>query len=145
MNMYPSLTPPHTLNSLGRLNNLRPAGYRYNGVTDDMVPDAGLLAIFNVGSAAVDLEDGEVRTGNGVLVDGVWYVEYRAFTAEEIAESEVQWVAEELEAADKEVLKHDDSHDRTAATRPQWREYRNALRNHIIDGVIQGARPTRPV
>jgi hypothetical protein len=104
---------------------------------------AGVMA--HIGAAEyTDNTDGDKATGNAVRVDGTYYREYRSFTADELAASEVSWVSAELAAADIEVLKHDDSHGRVTATKPAWRTYRNALRDHVIGGVVQGARPTKP-
>jgi hypothetical protein len=104
---------------------------------------AGVMAY--IGAAEyTDNADGDRPTGNAVLIDGTYYREYRAFTADELAAGEVSWVASELSAADIEILKHDDGHGRVTATKPQWRTYRNALRDHVIGGVVQGARPTKP-
>lgn len=66
-------------------------------------------------------------------------------TPAELLSIEVSWVTTELGDADKEVLKHDDSHGRVTGTKPQWRTYRNALRDHVIDGVVMGGRPPRPI
>jgi hypothetical protein len=58
--------------------------------------------------------------------------------------TEQAWVEQELITADKEVNKHDDSHGRVVGTKPQWGAYRNALRDHVIGGVIRGERPSVP-
>lgn len=88
---------------------------------------------------------GDVATGNTVLNGSVYEREYRSFTTAELAQQEESWVSQELSTSDIEVRKHDDSHSRTVGTKPQWRTYRNALRDHVIGGVVQGTRPTRPV
>lgn len=63
---------------------------------------------------------------------------------------EQEWVESEIVAANKEVRKHDDNHGRVNGTKPQWQAYRNALRDRVIGGVIQGdpskaGRPSRPI
>lgn len=60
------------------------------------------------------------------------------------AEIEQQWVKEELNIADIELSKVQDSDSRAIGTVGDWRAYRKALRNHVIGGVVQGTRPTRP-
>lgn len=78
-------------------------------------------------------------------VGGVWTQDVRSKTAEELVAVEVAFVNSELTAADIEVRKWADGHARKAgANIAQWRAYRNALRDHIIGGAVQGARPTKP-
>ena len=94
--------------------------------------------------AVVDNKDGDVPTGKCTLINDQYVVEYRDFTAEELAEKEQLWAKEELELADHEMAKHDDLHSRKVSTPAAWRTYRNALRDHVIGGVVQGDRPVRP-
>jgi len=59
--------------------------------------------------------------------------------------AEEAWVAEELAGADVVVNMKADGHSRgSAGNLAQWRQYRNDLRNHVIGGVVQGERPSKP-
>lgn len=93
----------------------------------------------------VDEQYDDVATGYCELVEGQYKRIYRPYTAEEITAQEEAWVTQQLEEADKEVLKFEDGHSRTqGAGVGLWRTYRNALRDHVIEGVVQGTRPVKP-
>lgn len=76
--------------------------------------------------------------------DGKWYRIYqvRSYTAGELATQENAWASQELSNANREVRKHNDANGRTVGTKPQWVAYRNALRDHVIGGVVQDTRAT---
>lgn len=89
--------------------------------------------------------DDEVLLQTATESGGVWTQDVRAKTTEELNAVEAAFVSSELVNADIEVRKWEDGHARTTGTNiAQWRSYRNALRDHIIGGVVQGNRPTKP-
>lgn len=94
----------------------------------------------------VDEQYDDVATPHCEFVEGAYKRIYRPYTAEELASQEQAWAEQELAKADKEVFKFEDGHARSMrGTIGAWRTYRNALRDHVIDGVVQGPRPTAPV
>lgn len=62
-------------------------------------------------------------------------------TAQQAIEREAAWVLEELATADIQINMHDDGDVRATHTKAAWQTHRRALRDHIVAGVIQGARP----
>jgi hypothetical protein len=85
---------------------------------------------------------GDVVSGTQVAElrgDGKWYRIYdvSSFTAEEIVATENAWASQMLTESDRPLAAHNDSHGRAVGTKPQWVAYRNALRDHVIGGVVQ--------
>lgn len=54
------------------------------------------------------------------------------------------YILAEIKVADIEIQKHQDGFTRAKCTETQWKEYRNALRNYVTDGVVCGDKPERP-
>lgn len=87
----------------------------------------------------------EVALNTFTVVDGEAIQDKRAKTDVEKSAAEQNWVRSELERSDVMVNRHQDNHGRPpAGTLAAWRTYRNALRDHVINDVVQGARPTAP-
>lgn len=94
--------------------------------------------------ASID-PDTEVALSTWTEVGGVAVQDKRVKTTDELNAVEEMFIAQEMAVADIEIRKWADGHARTTgASIQQWRSYRNDLRDHIIGGVVQGARPTRP-
>jgi hypothetical protein len=88
---------------------------------------------------------GDVVSGTQVAElrgDGKWYRIYdiRSFTVEEIATRENAWASQMLAESNRPLAAHNDAHGRAVGTKPQWIAYRNKLRDHVIDGVVQDTR-----
>lgn len=67
----------------------------------------------------------------------------------EIARSEYNWAKSEIESITEQLEKHADNSSRAIATEQEWRDYREALREHAAvddDGVyyLRTERPVRP-
>lgn len=91
-----------------------------------------------VGSEVALDESGDLNDGFSSHPDGS---ELMLPTKERI---ENEWAKSEIEWACIEINKHDHWHARTVSNVAALKTYCNNCRDLVIDGVIQGSRPTRP-
>ena len=70
---------------------------------------------------------------------------HAAADAADVVLAEQTWVKSELDRSDIVVNKFEDGFARNMTGNVnQWRQYRNALRDYVIGGVVQGGRPAEP-
>jgi hypothetical protein len=98
----------------------------------------------------IDNATQRIDPAEGHLVDGEWVMfNIHTKTADELEveflEAEKLWVDSEMVQASIEIGNHEDGGVRAKNSLPEWRAYRNELRNYIVSNVVLGARPTRPV
>lgn len=83
--------------------------------------------------------EGELLPGFQALEDS-----YFAMIFPDAATVENKWAKKEIEWACIEINKHEHGHSRTVSDVATLKTYCNNCRDLVIDGVIQGSRPTRP-
>lgn len=76
---------------------------------------------------------------------GQWVVpsEFPDLTNSTFAEYENRWCASELSKTNYDIMAHSEGHTRAPGSLTLLKTYRNALRNHVIDGIVMSS--TRPV
>lgn len=119
--------------------------YNLSGAKYPLLP--GVMEYCNLAEytkATID-PDTEVPLQTATESGGVWTQDKRVKTDAEKSAVEQSWAAGELDRADKMIFQFEDNHGRPpAGNMAQWRAYRNALRDHVINDVVQGVRPDAP-
>lgn len=112
-------------------NFIGPSG-KYLGGFDGALPPTGSIEV-------PFAPDDARQKWNGSSWDSV------VFTDEEKAAAELKWVEEQKEVVRNEIEVLEDSHSSKRGTVPQWRQYRNELRDYLIQPDFpDGTRPIAP-